>query len=407
MPTTHTTGTLLRTTTTRTTATMLSPSSHLTDTGTEHVTLEEVFDAYFVCRKHKRNTVSALKFEKDYITGCYRLWQELNSQTYRIGTSVAFCVSYPKLREVFAADFRDRIVHHLIINKLNWHFEQQMLESSFACRTGKGTLYGVKSIQESMKRIGRSAWYAKCDISGFFMSIDRDVLMREIERIVRESGIEDSEWWLWLLRTVVMNRPERNCDLHGDLTLWNKLPRNKSLFHSNGKGLPIGNLTSQVFANVYLSMFDRWIAKEIGEGGEYGRYVDDFIVCLYDKKKLLEIVKEARLWLSDNLKLTMHPQKQSIQQVGKGVRFTGVHIVQDCLLPSKRLVENTFRMADDIAEGRMTDREKIRNRINSRLGLMVHYNSWNIRRRIWRRMSRGGKARELGIILVNHKKLLV
>ena len=400
MPTTLGTGQPLPTTTTRTTATLSSRSSHLS--SREYVTLEDVFDAYFSCRKHKRNTASALEFEKDYILGCHRLWQELNERTYEIGTSTAFCVSFPKIREVFAANFRDRIVHHLIVNKFNHWFESNMLDCAFACRGGKGSLYGVRYLQSCMNDIGKSAWYARCDISGFFMSIDRNILYKEIERIVKQVEGIDAEWWLWLIRKVIMNRPERDCIVKGDKGLWKKLPKNKSLFNSNGKGLPIGNLTSQVFANIYMSMFDRWIIGRLGAEGRYGRYVDDFIIMHKDKDFLLRLVDESKVWLSENLDLVMHPRKMSVQQVGKGMRFTGVFIKGDCLYPSKRLTESTFKLAAGWKGGNRGELKDFVRRMNSRLGLMMHYSSYHLRRRIWRTL-----GDYEGIMLINHKKLKI
>ena len=397
MPPTLGTGRPLPTTTTRTTATLLFPSSHLP--LREYVTLEEVLDAYYDCRKHKRRTSSALKFELTYEKGCYELWQELNNKTYEIGKSIAFCVTYPKLREVFAADFRDRTVHHLIINKFNDLLEAEMLDSTFACRKGKGTQYGVEYLQERMMEVGGDGWYAKCDIQGFFMSINREILLREIERILRKNNIEDIDWWLWLIEKVVKNRPEKNCERHGDVSLWDKLPKNKSLFHSNGVGLPIGNLTSQVFANVYMSMFDRWMKERLGEDGVMCRYVDDFIILHSKKKSVIEAAMASKIWLRENLKLTVHPKKKCIQQICKGVRFTGVYARLNCLLPSHRLIEGTKRLIESSPN---IPAEKVVGRMNSRFGLMIHYKSYNLRRRMWRELSNKNKGKYL---LINNKKI--
>ena len=385
------------TTTTRTTGTLLFPCSIVTTK--EYVSIEEIFDAYYSCRKHKRNTQSALKFEMDYILECYKLWKELNEQTYTIGTSVAFCVTYPKLREVFAADFRDRIIHHLIINKFNTLFEEEMIDDAYACRKNKGSLYGIKGVQQHMKDVEKDAWYAKCDIQGFFMSIDRKILYEEIESIILINKVDNWEWWLWLIKMVVMNSPDKNCRLKGNTQLWNKLPKNKSLFHTNGKGLPIGNLTSQVFANIYMSIFDRWITKKLGKEGRYGRYVDDFIIIHPSRKKVIKLVKESKIWLNRRLGIRLHPKKLTIQQVCKGIRFTGIFIKGDCLYPSKRLVENTYYYINN-QNGK--DKKKFRDKINSRFGLMIYFNSYKLRRRLWRIIKE-----YKGLIFINCKKLKV
>ena len=367
----------------------------------EHVTIEDVFCAYYDCRKSKRRTLSALRFELNYEIECYKLWKELNDGTYEIGSSIAFCVTYPKLREVFAADFRDRIVHHLIVNKFNILFENEMLETSFACRKGKGTLYGVRSIQESMKDLGGDAWYAKCDIEGFFMSIDRNILYEEIGRILRKNDISDYEWWMDLIGKVIMHRPERKCIIRGNADLWNGLPKNKSLFHSNGRGLPIGNLTSQVFANIYLSIYDRWVVRMMGEGGRYGRYVDDFVIIHKDKEIVKRVVSESRRWLADNLGLSLHPRKVCVQQVCKGLRFTGTYVRENCLLPSRRLTEGTFALIGNISG--ISDRKAI-GRLNSRVGLMVHCNSFMLRRAIWKKLCECSSGR---FVFVNNRKFKI
>jgi len=110
------------------------------------ITLEELYNAYFDCRKHKRRKETSVKFEMNYEINLRILCKQLNDRTYSIGRSIAFCVTRPKLREVFAADFRDRIVHHLLINRINYLFEDYFHPSTYNCRKEKGTLYGVQDI---------------------------------------------------------------------------------------------------------------------------------------------------------------------------------------------------------------------------------------------------------------------
>lgn len=231
------------------------------------------------------------------------------------------------------------------------------------------------------------------------MSIDRDVLMREIVRILRKYGTPDAEWWLWLIRLVVTNRPEMNCEIHGDRSLWSRLPRNKSLFHSNGRGLPIGNLTSQVFANVYMSMFDRWVIARIGPAGRLSRYVDDFVILSPQRELAAGMVAMARTWLCGNLRLTLHPRKVCVQQVRRGMRFTGMFVKNGLILPSRRLIEGAYRLARG---SRGMSREKVAGRMNSRFGLMVHCRSYMLRRRLWRVLAANDNGR---FICINHRKL--
>ena len=128
----------------------------------QHVTIEDVTLAYYECRRTKRRTTSQIEYELDYEMNNLQLWRELNNGTYQIGQSIGFCITYPKLREVFAAKFRDRIVHHLVMRKFLPLFDAQMIESSYNCRKGKGAIYGVRDMQQKMRRIThngkRTAW---------------------------------------------------------------------------------------------------------------------------------------------------------------------------------------------------------------------------------------------------------
>lgn len=293
----------------------------------EYITIEEVEEAYYDCRKNKRGKRSSLEYELNYEVNNVKLWQDLNSMTYEVGRSLAFCVTRPKIREVFAADFRDRIVHHILIRKFGGMLEAEMIDDSYNCRVGKGTLFGANMVRKHIEDVScnytRMAWVMKCDLQGFFMSLDKDVLWVALETLIRSNYHgADVCWWLWLWRKVVFNRPELNCIKVGDLSLFDRLSPDKTLFKSDGRGLPIGNLTSQILANYYMTAFDRWVVKRIGKDGRYGRYVDDFVIVHTDKNLLLELARDSRLWLKDNLHLTLHPRKFYLQPVFRGLELS-------------------------------------------------------------------------------------
>ena len=154
---------------------------------------------------------------------------------YEISKSKAFCVTRPKLREVFCADFRDRIIHHLLAIKFTDILEGEMTDKAYACRVGKGTDYGIADVKKQIKRVSdnytKEAWVLKCDLQGFFMSINRSLLYRLLEKVIRENYHgDDMEWWMWLWKKAVLHDPTKNCIRVGDLSLWDKLPANKSLF---------------------------------------------------------------------------------------------------------------------------------------------------------------------------------
>lgn len=388
MPTTPGTGHRLPTTTTRTTATLSFPSSRAIQG--EHITIGEVFDAYYDCRKRKRSKRSSVEYEMRYELNNEELWMELNAMTYKPTTSIAFCTTKPKLREVFAANFRDRVVHHLFIRKINDCVEGKLSDCQCACRRGRGTRYCAERVNRAMKA-HPDGWYVKFDVQGFFMSIDKDILLRLTEQVVRACAKEDTDWWLWLARTIIMHRPEQDCVMRGDSRLWDALPDNKTLFRSDGTGLPIGNLPSQVLANLYMADFCRFIVERLGgDNGSLTMYADDGIMVGDNKRLLLKTLNEARQWLWKERRMKLHPSKITIQRVRRGCTFTGIFHKADRMRPGRRTIRNAMSVAErwKAMDPPVNDEDKQRMvcRYNSYLGLMRHYDSYNTRRRMWRRL---------------------
>ena len=347
----------------------------------------------------------------NYLLNNLQLYNELNSMTYEIGKSKAFCVTRPKLREVFCAQFRDRIVHHILAIKFLPILEGEMMDNAYACRKGKGTDYGIYHIRQQMERVSdnytKETWILKCDLQGFFMSINRRMLYDIVEKIIREKYQgDDIDFWLWLWRKVIMNDPSKNCVKVGDLSLWDRLPANKSLFTcGEGRGLPIGNLPSQLLANLLLADFDKMMIERLGDNGGYGRYVDDFVAIHTDRKALHVTLQWAREYLRTRLGLTLHPRKVSLQRASSGVRFTGVMIRPYRTMPSGRTTEHLFSVIDEFGECANPSAEDLTryvNRINSLLGLIAYRTSYNIRRRTWYMMPH----KEM-VYCVNMKKIKI
>lgn len=256
----------------------------------EYITIDDVYGGYRDCKRFKADTVGCVEYMQNYLANNLQLYRDLNSMAYEIGQSKAFCVTRPKLREVFCAQFRDRVVHHILAIKFMDIFEAEMLDCAYACRKGKGTLYGIEHVRQQIIDVSREytveTWILKCDLQGFFMSIDRRMAYRIVEGVIRRRyDGDDIEWWLWLWRKVILHDPTKNCVKTGDTRLWDGLPTNKSLFTcGEGKGFPIGNLPSQIIANLIMSRFDKWIIGRLGDECGYGRYVDDFVAVSRNKK---------------------------------------------------------------------------------------------------------------------------
>jgi len=298
----------------------------------------DLFEAYLLCRKNKRNTHNALAFEVDYEHNLLRLANEINNGTYQPGRSIAFIVNNPVKREIFAADFRDRVVHHWLIAKLNPLFERIFINDSYACRTGKGTHLGFKQLDGFIKSCSsdykKDCYILKLDIAGFFMHIKRKILFNSLEKLILKNYMaEDKSLVLEICKIIVYNNPAQNCIIKGRKSDWAGLPKNKSLFHSPaGCGLPIGNLTSQVFANFYLNPFDHFIKTTLNIR-YYGRYVDDFVIINNDKEFLKSLIPKIRSFLQNELQLELHPKKIYLQHFSKGVKFLGVVIKPHRIYP--------------------------------------------------------------------------
>lgn len=367
----------------------------------EWVSLSDVYNAYTDCRRRKRSTESCAAFEINEAAELYGLYEDLNNGTYEIGTSNAFCVTRPRVREVFAADFRDRIVHHLLIQKTGTLFEDYFIENTFNCRKGKGTARAHECAARYAQEYA-DGWVVDCDICGFFMSIPKARLAEMLEAFLceRYKGA-DIEHIVELTRMVVLHEPQKRCRLKGNTELWQLLPKEKSLFTcGEGLGMAIGNLTSQIYANFYLSEFDHMITER---GVGYCRYVDDFKLFAHDKQTLLRMLPELREHLKNNLGLKLHPRKLEMQPVRHGFKFVGVAIKGGRVYIGKRTVGNAINMLriyNALPESEVAESvDKLVSRYNSYAGYMRHYKTYAIRWKIWNAMADSVKRY---VYLTNH-----
>ena len=293
--------------------------------------LVDLFDAYYEARRHKRRSVSAAQFEVDFEKKLFCLYEEIIDRSYTISPSTCFVVQRPVQREVFAADFRDRIVHHLLYGYLNPLCERIFIYDSYRCRKGKGAALGKKRLDHFIRSCSQNytneCYILKVDILGYFMNMNRDILYEKIMYILKRYyergdafGVEVVQW---LLQLIVFNDPVADCIMKGGVQDWHGLPKTKSLFHAkDNTGFPIGNLTSQLFANVYLHDFDCYMKYKLG-CRYYGRYVDDIVIVHQDRDFLKRVVLDIRSYLSRELGLLVHPHKIYLQPYSHGVCFLG------------------------------------------------------------------------------------
>ena len=359
-PTALTPGTRTSTTATRTTTTRAMPAELGPSADPDLFAL--LVQAYLDCRRTKRNSASALVFEAHQERNLIQLYEELASGQWKPGRSICFVVTKPKPREVWAADFRDRIVHHLLYNRISPRFHARFTADSCACIPGRGTLYAAKRLEHQVRSVTANwtqpATYLKCDLANFFVSIRKHVLLAQLQRHVTEP------WWMALATTVLMHDPRQDVEVRGQASRLGLVPAHKRLFKAPADtGLPIGNLSSQFFANVLLNDLDQRI-KHQHRAPHYVRYVDDFILVHPSTAYLLAVLADVATWLPAQLHLQLNPRKTVLQPVQRGITFVG-HVIK----PWHRTTKPAT-VAKAVARVHQVPRQDLRQIANSYFGLL-------------------------------------
>lgn len=317
----RTPGTATSTTATRTTTTRAPKALRWPSADSDLFPL--LVQAYLDCRRTKRNSASALSFEAHAERNLYELTEEVASGEYRPGRSICFVITRPKPREVWAAEFRDRIVHHLLYNQIADRFHRAFVADSCACIPGRGTLYAARRLEHHVRSTtanwSRPASYLKADLANFFVSIDKTVILGLLRRRVHEA------WWMTLAESILMHDPRSDVEVRGSRSELALVPPHKSLFNApDHHGLPIGNLSSQFFANVLLDPLDQWVKHQLKV--PYVRYVDDFVLLHEDGSWLASKLPGIEAKLA-GLRLALNPRKTILQPVERGIDFVG-HVIK-------------------------------------------------------------------------------
>ncbi len=368
--------------------------------------LYDLFQAYYDTRQHKRNTTSAVAFEMNYETRIFDLYNDLINGTYVISPSICFIIKDPVQREIFAADFRDRIVHHLIYNYIYELFDHHFIYDSYSCRLEKGTHFGIKRIDHFIRscthNYSRNAYILKLDVKWFFMHINKTILFEKIKSFLsskKEKLAVDYDFLLQLISQVISYDSTQDCIVkwqgprRGKKSDWHWLPDDKSLFHSlDNTGLAIGNLTSQLFANIYLDSLDKYIKYDLWFH-YYGRYVDDFIIVDTDKQKVLSAIPLIKSFLHDQLHLTLHPKKIYFQQYSKWVQFLWAYIKPHRTYICKKTIGKFWQKVQEINKNQDFDIEINQSIVNSYLWMLWHYKTYKIRKKVINNFSNKFRSR--------------
>lgn len=350
------------------------------------INLVEIYDAYDDCMKNKKWKTSAVQYRLNWMVNLNSLYKSIYFNKYEPLPSIGFLVFFPRLREVFAADMFDRIVHHFLVCKTNDLFENNFIDTSYNCRVGKGTLYGVRMlsyhIAQASENYTKDCWIGKFDLKGFFMNIDKDVLWKLLEPFLIENYKKDDiETVIDLYKKIVYNDPTKGCVLKTPHKCWEGLKEGKSLFSGEEhKGMAIGNLTSQLLANFYLSFFDKFAIQFTPY---YGRYVDDFYVICKTKEDVIRLRGIFEDFLKKYLNVELHPDKVYIQHYRHGIKFIGSVVKTERTYIGNRSRGNFMKIIHKMNHANITPKniKKFMDSVNSYLGMMKHHKSYKLRRK--------------------------
>ena len=301
----------------------------------------------FLNGKRKRRDVA--KFCLHLTDNIFALHRELKQKTYKHGTYFAFKISDPKPRDIHKATVRDRLLHHALYRILYPFFDKKFISASYSCQKNKGMHKAINQFRKYSRKVSkndtRTAWVLKCDIKKFFANIDHTILKEIIGKHIEDKNI------LRLLSEVIDS------------------------FHTGNNsqiGLPLGNLTSQLFINIYMNEFDQFVKHQL-KIKFYIRYADDFVIMNENKAFLEKQIPKISDFLENRLKLSLHPDKLSIKTLASGIDFLGwVHFPHHRVLrtSTKRRMFNKLKQ------------KPTKESLASYLGLLKHGDTYMLRREV-------------------------
>lgn len=336
---------------------------------------EHLYQSHLEARKGKRYRDDVMLFTDRLEENLIELQNELIWQTYRVGKYRPFYVREPKLRLVMALQYRDRVVQWAIYKELYPFYDKMFIEDSYACRREKGTHKAADRLQYWLRQVSRKPgewYYLKLDISKYFYRVDHLVLLDILSRRIKDQRL------VWLLRTII-NSEDTRFGLPAGVNP-EDCPEEDWL---SDVGMPVGNLTSQLFANIYLNELDQLCKHEL-HLHYYIRYMDDVIILLDDKRKLAELKEIIENFLKDflyldlNKKTTICPCRYGIDFVGYRIWATHRKLKKQT---ARRMIRNVKRICENMAAGK-TSKEELERVVASYNGILEHFNSYGLRNKL-------------------------
>lgn len=293
----------------------------------DKITFEELYEAYTLCLKNKKRKIGTFNFVNDSICkNLITLLDELNNRTYVPRQSNCYVITDPALREIYAAQFTDRIVQHFYMKEIEDILDKELVDGCCSCRKERGNDYALKLLEkylvETSNNGNKDCFFLKIDLSGYFMSIDRKMISNKFLNLIKEKyNGKHEELLLYLTPIIFENNPALNCIYKCDEDLRKIVPERRKMNPQSDYGMAIGNLTAQAGSNLNLNDFDNFVEKEL-KLTNYVRYVDDIVIVSDDKKELINklpiIIKKLK-----ETNQTLNKKKTKIETAYHGVPFLG------------------------------------------------------------------------------------
>lgn len=325
----------------------------------ELISVENLLESWRMYKRGKIRKKDVMEFERHLEDNLFLLHKELRMGNYAHGEYSYFRISDPKKRDIYKATVKDRVIHQALYSYLGKIYEPLFIDYSFSSRKGKGTHRAVAMLKEqsfAVRRNRKRCWAIKCDIRKYFENINHEVLLGSLKKEISDEKI------MSLLNIIV-----------------------KSFNAKSGKGVPLGNITSQIFANIYLNELDEFIENKTGFKNRYARYNDDFIILSNDAKELLGSIKKIKQFLSEKLFLELPQEKTVFRKLKWGIDFCGSIILSNGILLRNKTKDRMFRNMNrtvkklgfnKISQG---DSKKI---FDSYFGLLAHCRAHNLKTKI-------------------------
>lgn len=293
----------------------------------ENLSFEELYEAYNLCLKNKKRKMGTYNFVNyDLCKNLIELLEELNNHTYIPQPSNCYVITEPTLREIYAAEFRDRIVQHFYIKEIEDILEEKFVIGCSSCIKGRGTDYALKLLKkyllETSNKGKKDCFFLKIDLSGYFMSIDRKQISDKFEKLIREDYRgKYKELLLYLTPVIFENNPAKNCKYKCNEKVRMKVPERRKMNAKSNYGIAIGNLTAQAASNLNLNDFDNYVVNTL-KLNKYIRYVDDIVIISDNKKQLMDAFPNICRML-ENTHQSINKKKTKIDTAYHAVSFLG------------------------------------------------------------------------------------